>query len=109
MTGSSGWLQGTVSGKVVFTALRPRSTVWDPTRRSGGNAYRAVTWSGPTRPPEELAVSATSAERTVTLHGHAFSYTDSGSGPALLFIHGILGLAEAVGATSSTGSTTTTG
>jgi pimeloyl-ACP methyl ester carboxylesterase len=36
-------------------------------------------------------VSATSAERTVTLHGHAFSYTDSGSGPALLFIHGILG------------------
>jgi pimeloyl-ACP methyl ester carboxylesterase len=36
-------------------------------------------------------VSATSAVRTVTLHGHAFSYTDSGSGPALLFIHGILG------------------
>ena len=36
-------------------------------------------------------MSATSAERTVTLHGHAFSYTDSGSGPALLFIHGILG------------------
>jgi pimeloyl-ACP methyl ester carboxylesterase len=44
-----------------------------------------------TRPPEELAVSATSTERTVTLHGHAFSYTDSGSGPALLFIHGLLG------------------
>ena len=36
-------------------------------------------------------MSATSAERTVTLHGHAFSYTDSGSGPALLFIHGLLG------------------
>ncbi|MFL6175133.1 MAG: alpha/beta fold hydrolase, partial [Ornithinibacter sp.] len=36
-------------------------------------------------------MSATPAERTVTLHGHAFSYTDSGSGPALLFIHGILG------------------
>ncbi len=36
-------------------------------------------------------MSATSAERTVTLHGHVFSYTDSGSGPALLFIHGILG------------------
>jgi pimeloyl-ACP methyl ester carboxylesterase len=36
-------------------------------------------------------VSATSAEHTVTLHGHAFSYTDSGSGPALLFIHGLLG------------------
>jgi pimeloyl-ACP methyl ester carboxylesterase len=36
-------------------------------------------------------VSATSAERTVTLHGHAFSYSDSGTGPALLFIHGILG------------------
>ncbi len=36
-------------------------------------------------------MSATSAERTVTLHGHAFSYTDSGSGPVLLFIHGLLG------------------
>ena len=36
-------------------------------------------------------MSATSAERTVTLHGHAFSYSDSGTGPALLFIHGILG------------------
>jgi pimeloyl-ACP methyl ester carboxylesterase len=36
-------------------------------------------------------VSATSAEHTVTLHGHAFSYSDSGTGPALLFIHGILG------------------
>jgi len=36
-------------------------------------------------------VSATSAERTVTLHGHSFSYTDSGSGPVLLFIHGLLG------------------
>ena len=36
-------------------------------------------------------MSATSAERTVTLHGHAFSYTDSGTGPALLFIHGLLG------------------
>ena len=28
---------------------------------------------------------------TVTLHGHALSYLDSGSGPAVLFIHGILG------------------
>ena len=36
-------------------------------------------------------MSATSAERTVTLHGHTLSYTDSGEGPALLFIHGILG------------------
>jgi pimeloyl-ACP methyl ester carboxylesterase len=36
-------------------------------------------------------VSTTSIERTVTLHGHAFSYTDSGSGPVLLFIHGLLG------------------
>jgi len=36
-------------------------------------------------------VSATSAEHTVTLHGHAFSYTDSGSGSVLMFIHGILG------------------
>jgi pimeloyl-ACP methyl ester carboxylesterase len=36
-------------------------------------------------------VSATSAEQSVTLHGHAFSYADSGSGPVLLFIHGLLG------------------
>ncbi len=36
-------------------------------------------------------MSATSTEHTVTLHGHSFSYTDSGSGPTLLFIHGILG------------------
>jgi pimeloyl-ACP methyl ester carboxylesterase len=36
-------------------------------------------------------VSAATAEHTVTLHGHEFSYTDSGSGPVLLFIHGILG------------------
>ncbi len=28
---------------------------------------------------------------TVTLHGHELSYLDSGSGPAVLFIHGILG------------------
>ena len=36
-------------------------------------------------------MSAASRERTVTLHGHAFSYHDSGTGPVLLFIHGILG------------------
>ena len=36
-------------------------------------------------------MSATSAEQSVTLHGHAFSYADSGSGPVLLFIHGLLG------------------
>jgi pimeloyl-ACP methyl ester carboxylesterase len=29
--------------------------------------------------------------RTVTLHGHELSYLDSGTGPAVLFIHGILG------------------
>ncbi len=28
---------------------------------------------------------------TVKLHGHALSYLDSGTGPAVLFIHGILG------------------
>ena len=28
---------------------------------------------------------------TITLHGHAFSFVDKGSGPAVLFIHGILG------------------
>ena len=36
-------------------------------------------------------MNATSTENTVTLHGHSFSYGDSGTGPALLFIHGILG------------------
>ncbi len=36
-------------------------------------------------------MSATTTEQTVTLHGHSFSFTDSGSGPVLLFIHGILG------------------
>lgn len=36
-------------------------------------------------------MSAATAEHTVTLHGHEFSYTDSGKGPVLLFIHGILG------------------
>ena len=29
--------------------------------------------------------------RTATLHGHALSYLDSGEGPAVLFIHGLLG------------------
>ncbi|CAM3435591.1 alpha/beta fold hydrolase [Nocardioides dubius] len=29
--------------------------------------------------------------RTVVLHGHELSYLDSGAGPAVLFIHGILG------------------
>ncbi|WP_332661772.1 alpha/beta fold hydrolase [Aeromicrobium sp.] len=31
------------------------------------------------------------APHTVTLHGHDLSYVDSGSGPVVLFIHGILG------------------
>ena len=31
------------------------------------------------------------APHTVTLHGHELSYVDSGSGPVVLFIHGILG------------------
>ena len=31
------------------------------------------------------------AERTATLHGHELWYVDSGSGPAVLFIHGLLG------------------
>jgi len=30
-------------------------------------------------------------ERTAMLHGHKFSYLDSGDGPALLFIHGLTG------------------
>jgi pimeloyl-ACP methyl ester carboxylesterase len=30
-------------------------------------------------------------ERTATLHGHELSYLDSGGGPAVLFIHGLLG------------------
>jgi len=31
------------------------------------------------------------APRTVRLHGHGLSYVDNGSGPVVLFIHGILG------------------
>ncbi|MCP3422817.1 alpha/beta fold hydrolase [Nocardioides pinisoli] len=31
------------------------------------------------------------APQTVVLHGHDLSYVDTGSGPAILFIHGILG------------------
>ena len=31
------------------------------------------------------------APDTVVLHGHELSYVDSGEGPAVLFIHGILG------------------
>ena len=31
------------------------------------------------------------APHTVVLHGHELSYVDSGSGPVVLFIHGILG------------------
>lgn len=29
--------------------------------------------------------------QSMTLHGHAMSYVDSGSGPAILFVHGLLG------------------
>ncbi|MFQ6170052.1 alpha/beta fold hydrolase [Oryzobacter sp. R7] len=38
-------------------------------------------------------MSAATEEHTVTLHGHEFSYSDSdsGTGPVLLFIHGLLG------------------
>ncbi len=35
--------------------------------------------------------TTTPVEHVVTLHGHTFSYTDSGEGPVLLFIHGLLG------------------
>jgi pimeloyl-ACP methyl ester carboxylesterase len=33
----------------------------------------------------------TLSPRTITLHGHALSFIDSGSGPAVLFVHGLLG------------------
>ena len=33
----------------------------------------------------------TAGARTATLHGHDLSYLDSGTGPAVLFIHGLLG------------------
>lgn len=36
-------------------------------------------------------MSTLSHVETTTLHGHAFSYIDSGEGPAVLFIHGLLG------------------
>jgi pimeloyl-ACP methyl ester carboxylesterase len=38
-----------------------------------------------------MSTMARMAPRTVVLHGHELSYVDSGSGPAVLFIHGILG------------------
>ena len=34
---------------------------------------------------------ATLSPRTTTLHGRTLSYIDSGSGPAILFVHGLLG------------------
>ena len=36
-------------------------------------------------------MSALSHVETTTLHGHEISYIDSGEGPAVLFIHGLLG------------------
>jgi pimeloyl-ACP methyl ester carboxylesterase len=39
----------------------------------------------------EVTTMARMAPHTVVLHGHGLSYVDSGSGPVVLFIHGILG------------------
>ncbi|HMM95464.1 alpha/beta fold hydrolase [Phycicoccus sp.] len=36
-------------------------------------------------------MATTPVERVVTIHGHAMAYTDTGEGPTLLFIHGLLG------------------
>lgn len=36
-------------------------------------------------------MSTTTVDHTLTLHGHTLSYSDSGDGPVLLFIHGLLG------------------
>ena len=38
-----------------------------------------------------MIIMARMAPHTVTLHGHNLSYVDTGSGPVVLFIHGILG------------------
>jgi pimeloyl-ACP methyl ester carboxylesterase len=38
-----------------------------------------------------MTTMARMAPHTVVLHGHELSYVDSGSGPVVLFIHGILG------------------
>jgi pimeloyl-ACP methyl ester carboxylesterase len=38
-----------------------------------------------------MTTMADLAPQEVVLHGHALSYVDSGSGPVVLFIHGILG------------------
>jgi pimeloyl-ACP methyl ester carboxylesterase len=38
-----------------------------------------------------MTIMARMAPQTVVLHGHELSYVDSGSGPVVLFIHGILG------------------
>jgi pimeloyl-ACP methyl ester carboxylesterase len=39
----------------------------------------------------EKATQAPPTPRTIHLHGHELSYIDSGEGPAVLFIHGLLG------------------
>jgi pimeloyl-ACP methyl ester carboxylesterase len=36
-------------------------------------------------------VATAPSEQTVVLHGHSLAYTDSGSGPVVLFVHGICG------------------
>src|SRR5690349_20110732 len=46
--------------------------------------------SRPTSTPRLITVTRLAPE-TVVLHRHELSYVDSGSGPAVLFIHGILG------------------
>ncbi|MGB7819998.1 MAG: alpha/beta fold hydrolase [Ornithinibacter sp.] len=40
---------------------------------------------------EEGTMIALPRAETTTLHGHEFSYIDAGEGPAVLFIHGLLG------------------
>ena len=44
--------------------------------------------------PARRRVRPTPRARLVTLHGHQMSFIDSGTGPAVLFIHGLLGSHE---------------
>src|SRR5688500_8590999 len=54
-------------------------------------ASNATVGSSGSSTTSRMTTMARMAPRKVVLHGHELSYVDSGSGPAVLFIHGILG------------------
>src|SRR5690606_9415778 len=78
--------------------LRPRSTGGcapsDPCGvRPDAAPARAQRYRGerPPLPDPRMTTMPRMAPHKVVLHGHELSYLDSGSGPVVLFIHGILG------------------